>query len=223
RASVTGGNVLNPWKNGIARFVEALGIIPLRIGKHSLSGLSSHCTIGSRETFKWSSAFVLASRDLKSIAVTLASDSASHISRTENSFNCLGVPIFAPLLTVIIGRTIHPARRTFAGDLMLQKIYAFIKDEYFEHRVALVCPDGTSVARTGVSCTFPACAFPNVSLPDINITFAVPEGFSSTTLPDAASVAAYRMPGPTPTEPSDIIIRRFIIATASGSTSSTTP
>ncbi|MDO8566624.1 MAG: hypothetical protein Q7R58_00535 [bacterium] len=80
---------------------------------------------------------------------------------------------------------------------------------------AMVCPDGTSVARTGVSCTFPACASPNVSLPDINITFAVPEGFSSTTLPDAASVAAYRMPGPTPTEPSDIIIRRFAIDASS--------
>ncbi|MBI4122035.1 MAG: hypothetical protein HY461_01760 [Parcubacteria group bacterium] len=82
---------------------------------------------------------------------------------------------------------------------------------------AMVCPDGTSVARSGVSCTFPACAPPNVSLSDSGIAYAVPDGFIPTELPDSASVAAYRMPGPTPTEPSDIIIRRFIIATTSDS------
>ena len=80
---------------------------------------------------------------------------------------------------------------------------------------ALVCPDGTSVARTGSSCTFPACPPPNVSLAEVGIAYAVPEGFVSTTLPDSASVAAYEMPGTTPQEPSHIIIRRFAIGASS--------
>lgn len=85
---------------------------------------------------------------------------------------------------------------------------------------ALLCPDGTSVARTGSSCTFPACPPPNVSLSEVGIAYAVPEGFSSTTLPDSASVASYWKAGPTESEPSNIIIRRFAIEASSDSTSS---
>ena len=59
---------------------------------------------------------------------------------------------------------------------------------------AKVCPDGTSVARTGLSCTFPECPPPNVSLPDAGIAYAVPDGFSPAALPDAASIAAYDSP-----------------------------
>lgn len=83
---------------------------------------------------------------------------------------------------------------------------------------ALVCPDGTSVSRTGSSCTFSACLPPNVSLTDINISFALPEGFNAVAplaLPDTASVAAYQMPGPSVMEPADIIIRRFAITASS--------
>ncbi|MDO8593853.1 MAG: hypothetical protein Q7R59_03080 [bacterium] len=80
---------------------------------------------------------------------------------------------------------------------------------------ALVCPDGTSVARTGLSCTFPACPPPNVSLIDIGISYAVPDGFIVTALPDEASVVAYEKAGPTPTEPSHIIIRRFSMLASS--------
>jgi hypothetical protein len=42
---------------------------------------------------------------------------------------------------------------------------------------ALVCPDGTAVSRTGLSCNFPACPPPNVSLPTLGISFALPSGF----------------------------------------------
>ncbi len=80
---------------------------------------------------------------------------------------------------------------------------------------ALVCPDGATVGRTGSSCTFPACPPPNVSLLDIAVAFAIPEGFNATTPPDAAGVAAYEKVGPTPTEPSEIVIRRFAIAASS--------
>ena len=81
---------------------------------------------------------------------------------------------------------------------------------------ALMCPDGTAVARTGLSCNFSPCLPPNVSLTDISIAFAVPEGFVATALPDTASVAAYEKPPVNAsTSPSSIIIRRFAIATTS--------
>lgn len=42
---------------------------------------------------------------------------------------------------------------------------------------AKVCPDGTSVGRTGSTCTFPACPLPNISLENVGISFAIPAGF----------------------------------------------
>ena len=80
---------------------------------------------------------------------------------------------------------------------------------------ALVCPDGTSVARTGNSCSFPACQPPNVSLTDIGIAFAVPEGFVPADFFDTTSVAAYEMQTAPSTEPNTIVIRRYAIAASS--------
>jgi hypothetical protein len=81
---------------------------------------------------------------------------------------------------------------------------------------AEVCPDGTSVSRTGLSCTFPACPPPNVSLSDVGISFAVPNGFIAAALPDSASVAAYEMPSASSaSSTSDIIIRRYAITASS--------
>jgi len=76
---------------------------------------------------------------------------------------------------------------------------------------AQVCPDGTSVSRTGNSCTFPSCAPPNVSFTDVGISFAVPTGFATTELSDDSSVAAYEMQNASSTETSSIIIRRYAI------------
>src|SRR3989344_4975051 len=59
---------------------------------------------------------------------------------------------------------------------------------------ALICPDGTSVARTGPSCVFPACPPPNVSLSDVGIAFAIPTNFTEAEIPDAASIVAYALP-----------------------------
>lgn len=78
---------------------------------------------------------------------------------------------------------------------------------------ALVCPDGTSVSRTGLSCTFPICPSPNVSLSDVGIAFAIPAGFIAVALPDIASVAAYEIPIASST--ADIVIRRYAIASSS--------
>lgn len=43
---------------------------------------------------------------------------------------------------------------------------------------AQVCPDGTTVVRTGISCVFPTCPFPNVTIPELSLLFALPEGYS---------------------------------------------
>lgn len=48
---------------------------------------------------------------------------------------------------------------------------------------AKVCPDGTSVGRTGPNCAFAACALPNAEDAEIGIAFVVPPGFVAN--PDA--------------------------------------
>lgn len=81
---------------------------------------------------------------------------------------------------------------------------------------ALVCPDGTSVARTGFTCTFPACPPPNVTLANISISFALPEGFVAVALSDTTSVADYELPAmASSTNSSDIIIRLYAITASS--------
>jgi len=74
---------------------------------------------------------------------------------------------------------------------------------------AKVCPDGTSVSRTGLSCTFSPCPPPNTSLVSVGISFAIPTGFTATNLPDDASVVAYDMQDASSTN--SIIIRQYAI------------
>lgn len=81
---------------------------------------------------------------------------------------------------------------------------------------AEVCPDGTSVSRTGNSCTFPACPPPNVTLSSIGISFALPGGLLEAEVPDSASVAAYAFPATASSSGlSDIVIRRYAITASS--------
>ena len=80
---------------------------------------------------------------------------------------------------------------------------------------AEICPDGTSVSRTGLSCTFPACPPPNVSLANVNIAFAIPQGFAPMALPDPSSVAAYEMASTSASSTAAIIIRRYSIDASS--------
>ncbi len=80
---------------------------------------------------------------------------------------------------------------------------------------ARICPDGTSVVRTGSSCAFPECSLPNISLKDAAIAFAIPAGFTTAELPDASGVAAYEMRTSSSTEPASIIIRRYAINASS--------
>ncbi|MFZ2500704.1 MAG: hypothetical protein WAW90_01820, partial [Minisyncoccia bacterium] len=78
---------------------------------------------------------------------------------------------------------------------------------------ALVCPDGTAVARTGSSCTFPACLPPNVSLPDVSIAFVAPDGFMTSSLTNVASVIEYV--SATSSTKARISIRRYAITASS--------
>lgn len=81
---------------------------------------------------------------------------------------------------------------------------------------ARVCPDGTAVSRVGSSCTFAECPLPNISLPEVKISFALPDGFVATEVPDEASVAAYTLsPFASSTEDSSIIIHRYAISASS--------
>ena len=84
---------------------------------------------------------------------------------------------------------------------------------------AKLCPDGTAVGRTGLSCTFPACPSPNVSLADVGIAFAIPPGFVAAEFLDDASVANYESnsasSGASSTQSGDISIRRYAIAASS--------
>ena len=82
---------------------------------------------------------------------------------------------------------------------------------------AELCPDGTSVSRKGLSCTFPECPPPNVSLPGAKMSFAVPEGFAAAALPDAAGVAAYQDTGVSSTSVANIVLRRYGLAASSTS------
>lgn len=79
---------------------------------------------------------------------------------------------------------------------------------------AKLCPDGTSVGRTGLSCTFPACPPPNVTLPAVGISYAVPSGYQEAESYDEATVAAYET-AQASTEPSSILIRRYPITASS--------
>lgn len=80
---------------------------------------------------------------------------------------------------------------------------------------ALLCPDGTSVARTGNSCAFLACPLPNVSLSNINISFALPEGLVSVGTIGEESIASYSLSISSSTDVADIIIRRYAISASS--------
>lgn len=76
---------------------------------------------------------------------------------------------------------------------------------------AEVCPDGTSVSRTGPSCTFPACPPPNTTLPSANIAFAIPTGFTLGSSQDPSVLAVYDASQASSTMTAQIVIRRYAV------------
>lgn len=74
---------------------------------------------------------------------------------------------------------------------------------------ARICPDGTSVGRSGPTCSFAPCAFPNVELSGAGISFAVPEGYTEDTASDA--LASFSKPSTLDWPPHTLSIRRYPI------------
>lgn len=81
---------------------------------------------------------------------------------------------------------------------------------------AKVCPDGSSVGRSGPSCSFAACALPNVEIPEAGAAFVLPAGYKTdenaygadTTLIGAFIKTQLSGSG---TVPDSIIVRRYAI------------
>jgi hypothetical protein len=81
---------------------------------------------------------------------------------------------------------------------------------------AKVCPDGSSVGRSGPSCQFAACALPNVEVPEAGIAFALPAGYRADENAygaDTSLLGAFikdSLVG-TSTQPDTIIVKRYSI------------
>ena len=112
-------------------------------------------------------------------------------------------------------------------------IGGFLYRNTFEHPVmpaeqaiacdadAKLCPDGTSVGRTGSNCAFATCALPNAEDTSINLAFVIPAGFTAN--PDAIGAdetlrAVFDMPS-TGEVPHSIIVRRYALETGKSATS----
>ena len=81
---------------------------------------------------------------------------------------------------------------------------------------AEICPDGTSLARVGPSCSFPACPPPNVTLLSANVSYAVPAGFSSITgSSDPSVIAEYDLTASSTGAEASLFIRKYAIAASS--------
>ncbi len=77
---------------------------------------------------------------------------------------------------------------------------------------ARICPDGTTVGRSGPSCEFSPCLYPNVEIASAKLAYAVPAGYeeNEAALGDPTLLAAYEQTG-TSTPPNAIIVYRFPI------------
>lgn len=112
---------------------------------------------------------------------------------------------FGILLIIVIG----------IGGFVYRNAIEYPKQPIACPQDARVCPDGTSIARTGTSCTFLECPLPNITLSDVGIAFAIPEGFINVETPDSSSIVAYETSNASSTEPSSIVIRRYSIDASS--------
>lgn len=83
---------------------------------------------------------------------------------------------------------------------------------------AKICPDGTTVVRSGPSCEFALCPPPNVSIPSAGIAFALPEGYVAAPVAadaDPVVVGAFNKPATTTNALQTITIRDFTIPVGS--------
>ncbi len=79
---------------------------------------------------------------------------------------------------------------------------------------AKVCPDGSTVGRTGPSCEFAPCALPNAEVADAGIAFVIPEGYAADENAygaDPSLLAAFVKPSEGGWPPHTITIRSYPI------------
>jgi len=79
---------------------------------------------------------------------------------------------------------------------------------------AKLCPDGTSVGRSGPSCAFAACLPPNAEVAPLSIAYAVPAGYIANPNAlgsDATLFAVYEKTGSAGNPPDAIVVRRYPI------------
>ena len=81
---------------------------------------------------------------------------------------------------------------------------------------AKVCPDGTSVGRSGPSCEFAACALPNVEIPEAGDAFVIPAGYRADENAygaDTTLIGAFikTQLSASSTAPDSLIVRRYPI------------
>ncbi|MDQ1299354.1 MAG: hypothetical protein QG636_22 [Patescibacteria group bacterium] len=79
---------------------------------------------------------------------------------------------------------------------------------------AKICPDGTSVERTGPACTFSPCLLPNVEIPDAGISFVMPAGYVADENAYGADIrllAAFVKPSLSGNPQHTIVVYRYLI------------
>lgn len=76
---------------------------------------------------------------------------------------------------------------------------------------AKVCPDGTSVGRSGPSCGFAACPPPNVEVPEADIAFALPPGYTQKDVEDQGMLRMFIKPSLSPRGQHAIRVTRYPI------------
>lgn len=79
---------------------------------------------------------------------------------------------------------------------------------------AKICPDGTSVGRTGPTCEFAPCPSPNIEIPDSGTSFAIPAGYTADENAygaDARLLAAFVKPSLSGNPQHTIMMYRFLV------------
>ncbi|MEA2701777.1 MAG: hypothetical protein QOE22_486 [Candidatus Parcubacteria bacterium] len=78
---------------------------------------------------------------------------------------------------------------------------------------ARICPDGSSVGRSGPDCSFAPCAFPNVEIPEAGVSFAVPSGYTQllSGAPDQETLRIFEKPSLSENAPHTIHVKRYPI------------
>jgi len=79
---------------------------------------------------------------------------------------------------------------------------------------AKICPDGTSVGRTGPSCAFAPCLLPNVEMVDVGVSFMLPAGYvADENAPgaDTRQLAAFVKPSLSGNPQHTIVVYRYEI------------